>query len=107
MRSKAQRGNPLISRRDFTKAASIAAGGLFVSSDGRSQEQVGHQETRRWSLGALFKTLAPRSAARAKLVPQGKLETVPETGHSVYFQRPEVFNRLVFNFFEMHRGHDA
>src|SRR5215813_1321975 len=40
MRSKAQRGNPLVSRRDFTKAASIAAGGLFVSSDGRSQEKA-------------------------------------------------------------------
>src|SRR5262245_9871288 len=47
------------------------------------------------------------AAALAKLAPQGKLETVPETGHSVYFQRPEVFNRLVFNFFEMHRSHDA
>ena len=47
------------------------------------------------------------AAALAKLAPQGKLETVPETGHSVYFQRPEVFNRLVFNFFEMHRNHDA
>jgi pimeloyl-ACP methyl ester carboxylesterase len=42
----------------------------------------------------------PAAAALAKLVPGAKLESVPEAGHSVYFQRPEVFNRLVSNFFE-------
>ena len=29
---------PMISRRDFTKVASVAAGSLFLSSDGGSQE---------------------------------------------------------------------
>jgi pimeloyl-ACP methyl ester carboxylesterase len=44
----------------------------------------------------------PAAAALAKLVPGAKLESVSEAGHSVYFQRPEVFNRLVSKFFEMH-----
>jgi pimeloyl-ACP methyl ester carboxylesterase len=46
----------------------------------------------------------PAAAALAKLVPGAQLESVPEAGHSVYFQRPEVFNRVVSNFFEMHQG---
>ena len=44
----------------------------------------------------------PAAAALAKLIPGGKFQSVPETGHSVYFQRPEIFNRLVFDFLEMH-----
>jgi 3-oxoadipate enol-lactonase len=46
----------------------------------------------------------PAAAALAKLVPGARLESVPEAGHSVYFQRPEIFNRLVSNFFEMHQA---
>jgi 3-oxoadipate enol-lactonase len=46
----------------------------------------------------------PAAAALANLVPGAKLESVPEAGHSVYFQRPDIFNRLVSNFFEMHQG---
>jgi 3-oxoadipate enol-lactonase len=46
----------------------------------------------------------PAAAALASLVPGAQLESVPEAGHSVYFQRPEVFNRVVSNFFEKHQG---
>jgi 3-oxoadipate enol-lactonase len=46
----------------------------------------------------------PAAAALANLVPGAQLESVPEAGHSVYFQRPEVFNRVVSNFFERHQG---
>ena len=46
----------------------------------------------------------PAAAALASLVPGAKLESVPEAGHSVYFQRPEIFNRVVSNFFEIHQG---
>lgn len=42
----------------------------------------------------------PAAAALAKLVPGAKLESVSEAGHSVYFERPVIFNRLVSNFFE-------
>ena len=49
----------------------------------------------------------PAAAALANLVPGAKLESVPEAGHSVYFQRPEIFNRLVSDFFEMHQGRAA
>ena len=44
----------------------------------------------------------PAAAALARLVPGAKLESVPEAGHSVYFERPETFNRLVMEFFKLH-----
>jgi 3-oxoadipate enol-lactonase len=34
----------------------------------------------------------------AKHLPKGQLARVPEAGHSVYFERPQVFNRLVDDF---------
>ncbi len=46
----------------------------------------------------------PAAAALASLVPGAQLESVSEAGHSVYFQRPEIFNRVVSNFFETHQG---
>jgi len=49
----------------------------------------------------------PAAAALASLVPGAKLESVPEAGHSVYFQRPEIFNRVVSNFFDVHQGPTA
>jgi 3-oxoadipate enol-lactonase len=36
--------------------------------------------------------------ALAALMPNARVEHVPEAGHSVYFQRPDVFNRLVDDF---------
>ena len=38
------------------------------------------------------------SEALAPMMPNAKVEQVPETGHSVYFQRPEIYNRLVGDF---------
>ena len=32
------------------------------------------------------------------MMPNAKVEQVPETGHSVYFQRPEIYNQLVGDF---------
>jgi pimeloyl-ACP methyl ester carboxylesterase len=46
----------------------------------------------------------PAAAALARIVPGAQLESVPEAGHSVYFQRPELFNRVVSKFFETHQG---
>ncbi len=46
----------------------------------------------------------PAAAALASLVPGTKLESVPEAGHSVYFQRPEIFNRVVSAFFDAHQS---
>ena len=34
-----------------------------------------------------------------KLIPGSRLEVVPGAGHSVYFERPDVFNDLVLDFF--------
>ena len=39
-------------------------------------------------------------AVLASLVPGARLERVPETGHSVYFERATTFNRLVEDFLE-------
>jgi 3-oxoadipate enol-lactonase len=39
------------------------------------------------------------SDALAPLMPNAKVEQVREAGHSVYFQRPSVFNQLVDRFF--------
>ena len=44
----------------------------------------------------------PAASALASLVPGARLESVPEAGHSVYFQRPDVFNHLVSTFFDAH-----
>jgi pimeloyl-ACP methyl ester carboxylesterase len=46
----------------------------------------------------------PAAAALATLVPGAMLESVSEAGHSVYFERPKIFNRLVANFFDTHPG---
>jgi 3-oxoadipate enol-lactonase len=37
--------------------------------------------------------------AIATLMPNAKVEQVREAGHSVYFQRPSIFNHLVDRFF--------
>ena len=38
------------------------------------------------------------SDALAQLMPTARVEHVPETEHSVYFQRPEIFNQLANDF---------
>ena len=46
----------------------------------------------------------PAAAALANLIHGAQLESVPEAGHSVYFERPEIFNRVVSSFFDTHQG---
>lgn len=41
----------------------------------------------------------PAIEALVGLLPKGRLARVPKSGHSVYFERPEIFNRLVGEFF--------
>ena len=38
------------------------------------------------------------------LIPGSRLEIVPDCGHSVYFEHPEVFNRVVTEFIAQSRG---
>ena len=37
--------------------------------------------------------------AAQRLIPGSRLEVVPDAGHSVHFEHPEVFNRLISQFF--------
>jgi pimeloyl-ACP methyl ester carboxylesterase len=37
-------------------------------------------------------------AVLASIIPGARLASVPEAGHSVYWERPEAFNRLVDEF---------
>jgi pimeloyl-ACP methyl ester carboxylesterase len=37
-------------------------------------------------------------------LPTAKLVVVSESGHSVYWEQPEVFNRAVLDFIVKHRG---
>jgi 3-oxoadipate enol-lactonase len=48
--------------------------------------------------------LFPPSVMRsvASELPGARLEQIPDTGHSVYFERPELFNRLVSEFLAGH-----
>jgi pimeloyl-ACP methyl ester carboxylesterase len=39
-------------------------------------------------------------AILAARLPRGRLVRVPEAGHSVYFERPGTFNRLLDEFLE-------
>jgi pimeloyl-ACP methyl ester carboxylesterase len=41
----------------------------------------------------------PAIEALVGLLPKGRLARVPRSGHSVYFERPELFNRLIADFF--------
>jgi pimeloyl-ACP methyl ester carboxylesterase len=57
------------------------------------------------SLGLLSRVFPPPAAAAlANVVHGAKLESVPQTGHSVYFERPETFNRLVSSFLDAHQN---
>lgn len=49
----------------------------------------------------------PAAAALANVVPRAKLESVPEAGHSVYFERPQTFNRVVSTFLEANAARAA
>lgn len=53
-----------------------------------------------WLFGA-ESYLAPEAAAWvATTFPAARLVHVPDTGHSIYFERPDVFNRLVAQFLD-------
>jgi|AP95_1055475.scaffolds.fasta_scaffold20045_3 3-oxoadipate enol-lactonase len=39
-------------------------------------------------------------AAAADVTPGSRLERVPDTGHSIYFERPDVFNNLLSEFLQ-------
>jgi pimeloyl-ACP methyl ester carboxylesterase len=47
---------------------------------------------------------APMLETYASHIPGAELVIVPEAGHSLYWERPDVFNRALLNFFAKHRG---
>jgi len=44
----------------------------------------------------------PMARAMAAHIPGSRLEIVPECGHSAYWERPDVFNRTLLDFFSKH-----
>ena len=40
----------------------------------------------------------------ASHIPNSELVLVPEAGHSLYWERPDIFNRALLDFFAKHRG---
>lgn len=80
-----------------------------LRAKGRAARTLPAVELKRLTIPVLFITgeedvvdPPPVAVALANLVPGAKLESVPEAGHSVYFERPEIFNRLVSNFLDSH-----
>jgi pimeloyl-ACP methyl ester carboxylesterase len=51
---------------------------------------------------ALFPTEAIREIAG--LIPGAELQTIPGSGHSPYYEVPEIFNRIVGDFLARHAG---
>jgi 3-oxoadipate enol-lactonase len=82
-----------------------------LRAKGRAASTLAAMELKRLTVPVLFITgeedvvfPPPAAAALANVVHGAKLESVPQTGHSVYFERPETFNRLVSSFLDAHQN---
>ncbi len=81
----------------------------FLWQDNRNGTRA--EELARMTLPALFvvgeeDVIAPPLvvAEAARLLPNSRLVTVPEAGHSVYFEQPEGFNAHLLRFFQENGG---
>ena len=76
----------------------------LTSEDGPSTTQVAALRVPTLVVvGAEDVVVTPAIARRvAQLIPGARFEVVADAGHSVYFERPDEFNRLVLEFFSTH-----
>ena len=73
---------------------------VLMSEDGPRREQLAQLKVPTlFLMGAEDQTVNAQIARScAKLIPGARLKIVPRAGHSVYFEQPKVFNRLVEGF---------
>ena len=72
----------------------------FASGEGPKADELARMKTPTLLIVGKEDAVFPPYIMEAahKLIPGARLETVPDCGHSVYFEHPEVFNRLVSEF---------
>lgn len=74
---------------------------IFHTGEGPKADQLAQMEVPTLFISADQDVVAPLHVIREchKLIPGAKLEVVTGAGHSVYFENPSVFNRLLSEFF--------
>ena len=77
---------------------------LLLSEDGPTPERLDDFKMPALLIVGEDDIVVPPEIARicAGFIPGAQLEVVPDAGHSVYFERPEVFNGLVEAFIDSH-----
>jgi len=75
---------------------------LLLSKDGPTRRDVKALECKTlFIVGADDIMVTPKIAKMcARLIPRSKVKVVKGAGHSVYFEQPKVFNKLICNFVE-------
>ena len=73
----------------------------FTSGEGpKAQELAGMRTPTLLIVGSEDVVMPPAAMELShKLIPGSRLEVVDGAGHSVYFEKPDIFNRLVLDFF--------
>ena len=73
----------------------------FTSGEGpKAEDLAGMRVPTLLIVGEEDQVMPPPAMERSRdLIPGSRLERVPGAGHSVYFERPDLFNRLVLDFF--------
>ena len=73
----------------------------FTSGEGpKAQELAGMRVPTLLIVGSEDVVMPPTAMELShKLIPGSRLEVVDGAGHSVYFEKPDIFNRLVLDFF--------
>lgn len=73
----------------------------FTSGEGpKAEDLAGMRVPTLLIVGEEDQVMPPPAMERSRdLIPGSRLERVPGAGHSVYFEKPDLFNRLVLDFF--------
>jgi 3-oxoadipate enol-lactonase len=73
----------------------------FTSGEGPKAEDLARMRVPTLLIvGEEDQVMPPPAMERSRdLIPGSRLERVPGAGHSVYFEKPDLFNRLVLDFF--------
>ena len=74
---------------------------IFRSGEGPKAEELAGMEVPTLIVGGDEDVVIPIHVVKAchKLIPGARMEVVPGTGHSIYFENPNAYNRLLSDFF--------